>query len=97
MFGQNSSSDRELLKMVNRRLLRSGAQAGIIATVQSGTVTITGKLRVEDQRLTIVKALRGVNGVRQVNDQLQAPPKKQQPQHRPPTPSPPVVNPESSP
>jgi hypothetical protein len=37
-----------------------------------------------------------VNGVRQVNDQLQSPPKKQPAQHQPPTPSPPIAKPESS-
>jgi osmotically-inducible protein OsmY len=84
MFGKDNASDKELQKLVNRRLQRSGSQAGIVATVQRGTVTVTGKLRVDDQRLTIVKALRGVNGVRQVIDQLQAPPKKQPQRYQPP-------------
>jgi len=84
MFGKDAASDKELQKMVNRRLQRSGSQAGVLATVQYGAVTITGKLRTEDQRLTIVRALRGVNGVRQVIDQLQSPPKRQ-PQQYPQT------------
>lgn len=97
MFGKDASSDKELQKMVNRRLQRSGSQAGIAAHVQHGTVTVTGKLRVEDQRITIIKALRGVNGVRQVVDQLQAPPKKQpQREQQPPTISQPTPPPTHS-
>jgi len=84
MFGHDGASDKELQKLVNRRLQRSGSQAGVVATVQRGAVTITGKLRTEDQRLTIVKALRGVNGVTQVIDQLQSPPKKQPQRYQPP-------------
>jgi hypothetical protein len=87
MFGQNATSDKELLKNVNRRLQRSGSQAGITASVQNGTVTISGKLRAEDQRLTIVRALRSVNGVRNVIDQLQAPPKKQLQRYQPTSPA----------
>jgi hypothetical protein len=87
MFGQNTTSDKELLKNVNRRLQRSGSQAGVAANVQNGTVTITGKLRLEDQRLTIIKAVRGVNGVRNVIDQLQSPPKKQPQRSQPTSPS----------
>ena len=87
MFGQNATSDKELLKNVNRRLQRSGSQAGITASVQNGTVTISGKLRAEDQRLTIVRALRSVNGVRNVIDQLQSPPKKQLQRYQPTSPA----------
>ena len=87
MFGQNATSDKELLKNVNRRLQRSGSQAGITASVQNGTVRISGKLRAEDQRLTIIKAIRSVNGVRQVIDQLQSPPKKQFQRYQPTSPA----------
>lgn len=83
MFGQNATSDKELLKNVNRRLQRSGSQSGITASVQNGTVSISGKLRTEDQRLTILKAIRSVNGVRNVIDQLQSPPKKQVQRYEP--------------
>jgi len=84
MFGKDAMSDKELQKQVNRRLQRSGSQAGLNITVQSGTVTVTGKLRAESQRLTIVKALKSVNGVRQVIAQLQSPPKKQHQRDQPP-------------
>ena len=78
MFGGNHNSDKALQKLVNRRLDRLGAgtQSGLAAIVQHGSVTLAGKLKYENQRLSIVKALRGVSGVRQVLDQLQSPPKK---------------------
>ena len=77
MFGVNDTTDKSLQKSVARRLERSGAgsQSGLTATVQRGTVTLTGKLKYENQRLPILKAIRGVAGVRQVIDQLQSPPK----------------------
>jgi hypothetical protein len=77
MFGNDAASDKALHKMVMRRLQRSGSQGGLNAVVQRGSVTITGKLQHEDQRLTVIRALRSVSGVRNVIDQLQAPPKKQ--------------------
>jgi osmotically-inducible protein OsmY len=85
MFGGNDTTDKALQKSVTRRLERSGAgsQSGLTATVQHGTVTLAGKLKYENQRLPILKAIRGVSGVRQVIDQLQSPPKvkPQPPQH----------------
>jgi osmotically-inducible protein OsmY len=85
MFGRSDVTDKALQKSVTRRLERSGAgsQSGLAARVQNGTVTLTGKLKYENQRIPIVKAMRGVSGVRQVVDQLQSPPKlkPQPPQH----------------
>jgi hypothetical protein len=75
MFGGNNESDKSLLKSVNRRLERTGTQSRLSATVQRGTVTLRGKLRFENQRMTIVKAINGVSGVRNVVDQLVGPPK----------------------
>lgn len=77
MFGGNDTSDKALQKSVARRLLRSGAGAtGLTITVQGGTVNVSGKLHNESQRLTVIKALKSVSGVRSVVDQLQSPPKK---------------------
>jgi osmotically-inducible protein OsmY len=76
MFGNDASTDKELHKMVMRRLQRSGSLAGLNTVVQRGSVTVTGKLQHESQRLTVIKALRSVAGVRNVIDQLQAPPKR---------------------
>lgn len=77
MFGNNEVSDKALLKTVNRRLDRTGtgSQTRVTASVQRGTVTLLGKLQYENQRRPIVKAIQSVAGVRQVIDQLQAPPK----------------------
>jgi len=78
MFGRNEVPDRTLLKTVNRRLDRTGtgSQSRVIAAVQRGAVTLTGKLQYENQRNPILKAIRTVAGVRQVIDQLQSPPKR---------------------
>ena len=37
----------------------------------NGSVTLTGKLKFENQRIPLMRALRGVAGVRNVLDQLQ--------------------------
>ena len=76
MFGGNANSDKELQKSVERRLQRSGGGAGLRAMVMGGSVTISGNLQYESQRIPLMKALRGVAGVRNVLDQLKAPPKK---------------------
>ena len=82
MFGGNASSDKALQKLVDRKMQRSGGGgSGMRAVVMNGSVTLSGKLKYESQRIPLVKALRGVSGVRNVLDQLQAPPKK--PPHSP--------------
>jgi osmotically-inducible protein OsmY len=76
MFGGNDNSDKALQKQVDRRLQRSGGGGpGIKAVVMRGSVTLTGKLKYESQRMPLLKALRGVAGVRGVLDQLQVPAK----------------------
>lgn len=70
MFGGKEMSDKELLKTVNRRLARGGG-ASLTASVQSGTVTIAGRLQYEAQRRPILKILNGIAGIRRVIDQLQ--------------------------
>lgn len=81
MFGGNDTSDKALQKSVTRRMERSGAgsQSGLRATVQRGTVTLTGKLKYENQRIPLMKAVRGISGVRSIIDQLQSPPKVKPP------------------
>jgi hypothetical protein len=81
MFGGNDNTDKALQKAVTRRLQRASSQSGLAATVQNGSVTITGKLAYENQRLPVVKAMRSVAGIRNVIDQMQAPPKTR-PQHQ---------------
>ena len=73
MFGRNQVSDKDLLKTVNQRLMRSGAgsQSRITATIQHGAVTLTGNLQYAIQRSPIVKAVARVAGVSRVIDQLQ--------------------------
>jgi osmotically-inducible protein OsmY len=74
MFGGNANSDKALQKLVDRRLQRSNG-GGLRAVVLNGSVTLTGKLKYENQRIPLMKAMRGVAGVRNILDQLQAPPK----------------------
>jgi osmotically-inducible protein OsmY len=75
MFGGNDNSDKALQKLVDRKLQRSGGVAGLKAVVMRGSVTLSGNLKYESQRIPLMKALRGVSGVRNVQDQLKAPPK----------------------
>ena len=75
MFGKNEVSDKELLKTVNRRLDRAGggSQSRVAASVQRGTVTLSGKIQYENLRTPIMKAASSVSGVRNVIDRLIAP------------------------
>jgi hypothetical protein len=75
MFGRNDNNDKALQKSVTQRLLRASSQAGLSATVQNSSVTLTGKLHFENQRSPIVKAMRSVAGIRSVIDQMVSPPK----------------------
>ncbi len=76
MFGKNPAADKALQKLVDRRLQQSGgSQLGLKAVVVNGSVTMTGKLKYDHQRMALTKAMRGVPGVKNLTDQLQAPPK----------------------
>src|SRR3972149_345179 len=72
MFGRNEVSDKTLLQTINRRLDRTGtgSQARLSAFVQRGTVTLSGTLQYENQRVPIVKAVSSIAGVHHVIDQL---------------------------
>ncbi|PQO33064.1 BON domain-containing protein [Blastopirellula marina] len=76
MFG-NQVPDKDLQKLVNRTLERTGvgSQARINARVSSGTVMISGTIKYENQRRPILKAVQGVAGVQRVNDQMSCLPK----------------------
>jgi hypothetical protein len=72
MLGRNQISDKDLLKQVNQRLLRSGAsQSRVAVTVNMGMVTLTGTLQHAIQRDPILKAVARVTGVKRVIDQMQ--------------------------
>ena len=76
MGGKNPAADKALQKLVDRRLQQSGgSQMGIKAVVVNGSVTLTGKLKFDNQRLPLMKSLRGVPGVKNLLDQVQSPPK----------------------
>lgn len=76
MFGANQANDKSLLKSVTQRLARgTGSQTRTTATVQGGTVTLSGTLRYEAQRIPIVKEVGRIAGVRRVVDLLKVQPK----------------------
>ena len=76
MGGKNPAADKALQKLIDRRLQQSGgAQIGLKAVVVNGSVTVTGKLKFDNQRIPLMKAVRGVPGVRNLIDQVQGPPK----------------------
>jgi osmotically-inducible protein OsmY len=62
--------DSTLLKRVNDKLSRAGAQAKVTAAVRAGDVTLSGVLQYEIQRRPLVKAATSVAGVRRVIDQM---------------------------
>jgi osmotically-inducible protein OsmY len=71
MLGKNQISDKDLLKQVNQRLMRSGAsQAKVAVTVNMGMVTLNGTLQHAIQRDPILKAVARVTGVKRVIDQM---------------------------
>ncbi|MFO7903644.1 MAG: BON domain-containing protein [Pirellulaceae bacterium] len=74
-FG-NRVPDKTLLKEVNRKLMRTGTQSTIIASVKGGYVTLTGPLQYEMQRRTLIRVTNQVSGVRQVTDKMTVKPKK---------------------
>jgi osmotically-inducible protein OsmY len=69
--------DSTLLKEINKKLLRTGIQAKITASVKGGYVVLTGALQYENQRRTIMRAANQVSGIRQVMDQMTVQPRKQ--------------------
>src|SRR4029078_11508618 len=72
MLQNDKNNDAALLKTVNQKLSRGGggAQSRITATVQRGTVTLSGNLQYDAQRAPLTKAVSCVAGVRRVIDQL---------------------------
>jgi osmotically-inducible protein OsmY len=73
MVGRTAVADKDLLKIVNQRLSRmgGGTEAQLVASVQQGTVTLSGMLQYENQRVPIVRAVGNIPGVHRVVDQLQ--------------------------
>ena len=64
-------SDRSVLQKVNQRLARlGGAQTGINASFNAGSVVLSGTIQYEMQRKSIMKVATSVPGVRRVVDQL---------------------------
>jgi hypothetical protein len=78
MFGRNEISDKELTKTVNSRLARTGTGSRIIAIVNRGVATLSGKLQYAGQRTPIVNTASRIAGIRQVVDNMQITPAKKQ-------------------
>ena len=77
----NQVPDKVLLKTINKRLVRINAPTKVMAEVSSGTVTMTGQLKYENERRQILKAVRATAGVQFVIDHLLSPPKRKPEQH----------------
>ena len=75
VFG-NQIPDKTLLKALNKKLMRTGIQAKIAATVKGGCVVLTGALQYENQRRTVVRAANQVSGVRNIMDQMTIQPRR---------------------
>jgi hypothetical protein len=77
MLQNDKNNDAALLKTVNQKLSRGGggSQSRITATVQRGTVTLTGKLQYDAQRAPLTKTVASIAGVRRVVDQLMVAPR----------------------
>jgi osmotically-inducible protein OsmY len=86
MLGRNQISDKDLLKQVNQRIMRSGAsQSRVAVSVHMGMVTLTGTLQHAIQRDPILKAVARVTGVKRVIDQMQLLVRKREASVRPNT------------
>ena len=69
MVGRSLVSDKTLLTRITQRLSRAGV--GVLnPTVRNGEVTLSGSLKYETQRRSIVSAVAAVEGVRSVVDRL---------------------------
>jgi hypothetical protein len=70
--------DKVLLNKVNQRLARAGLGAGcsVRVSVQNGQVTLSGMIQRDLQRRPALRAAQGIDGVRQVVDQLKVAPKE---------------------
>lgn len=75
---QDRVPDKTIERKVTQRLGRAGlgAQSRVTVAVRNGQVTISGTLQYDTQRRSVLNSARGVQGVRNVVDQLQAAPKK---------------------
>ncbi len=72
--------DKTIQKYVDQKLSRgvTGAQRKLTATVNQGSVTLTGTIQFEHHRRSILRAVGSVDGVRRVIDNLKVEPKKKQ-------------------
>lgn len=69
--------DKTLLKSVLQNMTGKGVNVSRIkATVQSGSVTITGTIDYDHERRSITNSVNSITGVKRVVDQLQVEKKK---------------------
>jgi len=72
MLPNKRVSDKDLQRIVNQRLARTGlaTQTPITATVHNGTVILSGTIQFDYQRKPALKAIQSIDGVRNIVDQL---------------------------
>jgi len=67
----HTATDHELEKGIHEQLVKVGASPDRIrAIVDDGKVTMVGTLDFESQRRTVLKAVNGVDGIREVIDKM---------------------------
>jgi osmotically-inducible protein OsmY len=73
MLRSGKVPDKRLLQKVEQRVSRTGlgSQSKISVQIRNGDVTLSGVLQYETQRRPVLRAARGVDGVRRIVDQLQ--------------------------
>jgi osmotically-inducible protein OsmY len=78
LSSQDRVPDKTIERKLSQRLARAGlgSQCKVTTAVRNGTVTMSGTLQYEIQRRVVLNAARGVAGVRNIVDQLQAKPRK---------------------
>jgi len=78
MLRRDQVPDKRIIQKLNQRLARAGmgSKAKIAFTVKNGNVTVSGALQYDNQRRPLLSALRGVDGVRGLVDQLTVKPQQ---------------------
>ena len=68
----NKVPDATIIQKVTKQLSNRGMQSPchIAVAVRKGDVTLTGTIQFEHQRIAALHAVRGIDGVRRVMDQL---------------------------
>lgn len=78
MLRRDQVPDKTIIHKLNQRLVRAGmsSKSKVTIVVKNGTVTVTGLLQYDNQRRPLMNALRRVDGVRGLVDQMTVKPRE---------------------